>query len=763
MHRLPDWTVALSIALCLLAAGVTPADDHRQVFEQRIKPFLKTYCGDCHGADSPEADFHVGEYPQFADVATNGRKHWAKVVDMLSGGEMPPPDALQPQADERKFIASWLAEQRDAIDCVTQARPGRVTVRRLNRAEYRNTIRDLLGVDYAPAAEFPADDVGYGFDNIGDVLSLPPVLMEKYLAAAEEITTEAIPERAGPEFDQLFAPGDLTLVNANAGRERIVVTSSGGVRCEIDVPRAGRYRIAFAAAGDQAGDEPCEAGLSVDGQDPQVIKVPNRRDEPRVFEHRFRLAQGKRTIRLAFLNDYYNPQRREDRNLHVMGIRVEGPLPDDAEEFPSSDSDLLVARPSLLLSAREASEEVLRRLSSRAFRRPVRREELRRLLQLAELARQRGASYEGSIRLASQALLVSPYFLFRIEADPSGAETVRTLDEFELATRLSYFLWSSMPDEELFRLARENRLREQLKPQIQRMLRDPKSDALVENFAAQWLELRNLEDVEPDSKLFPTFNDELRAAMAEETKRFFLHVIREDRPVTDLLDSDYTFVNETLARHYGIAGVSGPEFRRVSLAGTPRGGVLTQASVLTVTSNPTRTSPVKRGKWVLDNLLGTPPPPAPANVPELEDEGRELQGTLRERMVQHRENPSCAACHQRMDPLGFALENFDAVGRYRELDEGSQIDARGEFPSGESFNGARELRALLAKKRREDFVRCLSEKLLTYALGRGLEYYDKCAVDRITAGLAAKDDRFSQLVLEIALSDPFQKRGRKTE
>jgi hypothetical protein len=383
-----------------------------------------------------------------------------------------------------------------------------------------------------------------------------------------------------------------------------------------------------------------------------------------------------------------------------------------------------------------------------------------------DLAEQSGESFERGIQLAVEAILCSPQFLFRVELDPRPRRRgevlppTRAVNEYELASRLSYFLWSSMPDDELAQLAASGKLRDgdTLGRQVRRMLRDPKARALVENFGDQWLQLRLLGTINPDTKQFPAFDDALRRAMLEETRLFFESLVRDDRSVLDFLDAKDTFVNERLARHYGIPGVRGEEFRRVTLPDDRRGGLLGQASILTVTSNPTRTSPVKRGKWILEQILGTPPPPPPPDVPELkEDKDVVLSGTLRQRMEQHRANPSCATCHGRMDPLGFGLENFDAVGAWREKDGPFPVDASGTLPSGQTFQGPKALKAIL-QERREDFARCLAEKLLTYALGRGLDYYDKCAVDRMVAALARDDYRFSTLVLEIVQSDPFQKR-----
>jgi hypothetical protein len=408
-----------------------------------------------------------------------------------------------------------------------------------------------------------------------------------------------------------------------------------------------------------------------------------------------------------------------------------------------------------------AARELLARLATRAFRRPIGGDELERLTQLFAAAQAQTHSFDASARIVLQSLLVSPHFLFRIERDPQATEPARLLDDFELATRLSYFLWSTMPDDELFRLAEQGQLQREdvLTSQVARMLKSPRAQALVDNFAAQWLELRKFAEVQISRDSFPGFDEGLRHDMRRETLLFFEHVLREDRSILELLTADYSFLNERLARHYGIGGVQGEQFRLVSLAGSPRSGLVTQGSVLTVTSNPTRTSPVKRGKWLLENFLGEPLPPPPPNVPKLEDQSPEVsQGSLRQRLEQHRRDPACASCHRTMDALGFALENFDAVGAWRAKDGPWEIDAAGELPTGEKFAGAQELIRVLVDSRQRQFQRCVVEKLLTYALGRGLEYYDACAVDRILAVMTERDDRFSTLVQEIVRSEPFRKR-----
>lgn len=638
--------VAVSVVF-IMGVGVSvlgseqgkPPATSSQFFGSTVRPFLKRYCLDCHTGADGEGSVQLDKYAKSPAVVED-RRTWEKVLVMLRGRRMPPDGNPRPTAGEYDAVTAWLQGVFRESDRAGPPDPGRVTIRRLNRAEYANTVRDFLGIDFNPTAEFPSDDVGYGFDNIGDVLTLPPLLMEKYLAAAEQIAAKAIVEHK---------PGGKP----------------------ADYPQAHR-RIFFVAPGEK-------------------------------------------------------------------------------------------------LSPDSAAEQILRRLVKRAYRRPVGDQELARLVKLAAAARAQGDRFEAGVRLALEAILVSPHFLFRVELDPvpKDAGPIRALNDHELASRLSYFLWSSMPDDELFNRAARGKLREGLDHQVRRMLGDAKSKALVENFAGQWLQLRNLDLASPDKSRFPAFDDGLRRAMRTESEMFFAAILREDRSVLELLDADFTFVNARLARHYGLKGVEGDQFRRVSLpaggqeAVRARGGVLTQAAVLTVTSNPTRTSPVKRGKWVLENILGTPPPDPPPNVPMLRDDAKAVAGgTLRQRMEQHRKDTNCAVCHKEMDALGFALENFDAVGAWRTKDGNFPIDAAAQLSDGRSFSGPRELKAVL-RGSKDQFVRCLTKKLLTYAIGRGVEPYDTPAVDRIVHAAEAGGYKFSALVLGIVHSDPFQKRRTK--
>ncbi len=744
-------------------------------FARDVVGFFRAHCYDCHTGEAPEAGMVLDRYKDEAAV-TGNRQAFAKILKMLRGGLMPPLEADQPPKDKLDQIVAWLDWKLNFVDCRLARDPGRVTIRRLNRIEYRHTVRDLLGVDFEGAKDFPADDVGYGFDNIGDVLSLPPILMEKYLDAAEAIVGKAI---ADPNAKP--APTRYAVTQTQGGSEPFfemrALNAKGEVWVEHNFPAAGEYLLRANLAGNQVGDEPPKAEFRLDGKKFGLSEVKNSRREPRVFEHKVQAAAGKRRFAVAFINEFTDPKatdrRRRDRGLRVGFLEVAGPAGAKAV-LPESHTRLITATPGTGRTWDAAAKEVLTRFVRRAYRRPPTPSEIDRLVALTQVGKKHGERFEQSIGLAVRAVLVSPHFLYRIELDPESshhaprdgrhaerdAYAVRTLNEHELATRLSYFLWSSMPDNELLAQADAGTLRRNLDAQVRRMLGDPKSAALVENFVGQWLQLRNLDTISPDPKRFPVWSVRLRDDMRRETELFFAGIVREDRSIFELIDADYTYLNERLARHYGIEGVQGDEFRRVSLTDRRRGGVLTQASVLTVTSSPTRTSPVKRGKWILEQILATEPPPPPANVEQL-DEGKELTGSLRQRFEQHRSKPMCAICHNQMDPLGFGFENYNAIGQWREKDGSFAVDSSGELPDGRKFAGPVELKKILLADDAK-FRRCLTEKVLTYALGRGLEYYDRCAVDDISKELQAGGDRFQRLVLAVVASEPFQKRRGAT-
>jgi hypothetical protein len=657
-------------------------------------------------------------------------------------------------------VVAWIESELSTQSCTGPANPGRVTMRRLNRAEYNNTVRDLIGLDLRPADDFPNDDVGYGFDNIGDVLSLSPLLFERYLGAAEAVLDHAIVSEEPPQPTKNRL-GGIRIVPPTAGDTRRgfgQYLRGAGAFANVAFTEAGDYTIRVEVFGQAAGGEPIRLAVRVDGEPLQSFEVKGTRTAPEFLEVKTRLTAGSHRFAVGFLNPSADPKPADfdkQRLLILRGLTLDGPYHPPPVEVPASHRRIMAHRDGL--SPREAAREIVGRFSTKAFRRPVKPEEVERILTVYDRAQKEGEKFDGCVRFALARVLVSPHFLFRVERDPPGVAPGQPypVGEYELASRLSYFLWSTMPDEELFTLAGRGQLRQNLDAQVRRMLADPKSGEFVRNFADQWLTLRSLANVNPDPKTFPNFDPALRAAMLRETEMFFEAVVREDRSILDLLDADFSFVNERLARHYGIPGVKGPEFRRVKLPPN-RGGILTQASILTLTSNSTRTSPVKRGKWVLDQILNAPPPPPPPDVPPLE-EGHELKGTLRQVMEQHRSNALCASCHAKLDPLGFAFENYDAVGAWRDKEGSHAIDASGTLPDGQSFTGAAGLKAIL-KGKKESFGRCLTEKVLTYALGRGLEYYDRCAVDKMVAELDKGGYRFSALLSAVVHSEPFQQR-----
>jgi hypothetical protein len=716
----------------------------KPTYEKDIKPFLKKHCFSCHGDGKAKAGLSFDKFKD-DDSVYQDRKTWDSVQHMLETREMPPKERPKPEEVEIDTAVKSIRDLFHELDRNAKPNVGRVTIRRLNRTEYNNTIRDLVGVDFKPADDFPADDVGYGFDNIGDVLSVSPLLLEKYLNAAESILEQVIvvmdPPKAGKQRIDQF-------------KDKMKNTpTETGAQVTFE---EGDYKIRCQVAADQAGEEPVKVKLVAAGKILKEFEIKDPANKTTTQEVKVRMKQGGARVAVTLLNPTVNPKAGEPkRAIYLKSLEIEGPFNPPPPPRPETHKRIMAHKEGL--PPREAAREIVARFAARAFRRPAQPEEVEACLALYDKSEKKGRRFELNVRMALYRVLVSPYFLFRVEIDPPNTPpgTPYLLGEYELASRLSYFLWNSMPDEELFALAAKGDLRKNLASQVARMTKDSKSRSFLENFAEQWLTLRKLDLSSPDPKQFPKFNNSLKEAMIRESQLFFTAVVRENRSVLDLLDADFTFVNEQLAKHYGIAGVKGKEFVRVK---TPpgRGGILTQASILTLTSNATRTAPVKRGKFVLEQIFNTPPPPPPENVPELDDQ-TELKGTLRQIMEQHRANPVCASCHRRMDPLGFAFENFDAVGVWRDKDGGLPVDASGELPDGRTFKGADGLKQIM-KQNNGLFVRCLTEKMLTYALGRGLEPYDRRAVDKIVEAVTREDYRFGTLIAEIVNSDPFQMR-----
>ncbi|HEX4794154.1 MAG TPA: DUF1592 domain-containing protein [Humisphaera sp.] len=760
----------------IVPPGKLPEAQDSGTYQRDILPFLQKHCYDCHGNGKSKGDMSLEKFKDDLSVIGD-RKRWDDIQHMLETGEMPPEKRPRPPVGDVDKELEAIRGLFERFDRNSKPNVGRVTMRRLNKTEYNNTIRDLVGIDFKPADDFPADDVGYGFDNIGDVLSVTPLLLEKYLSAAEQVLEQAIVVMDPPKPSR----SQIGAIRANFATTK---TELGGTM-SVD---EGDYIIRARVSGDQVGDEPVKVALRVGGVDVKEFDVTSRRGQPMIIESKVRMKPGTRRVAVAFLNPYTAPletqptteptsqpttqpngrgrqgQRQgqqipafdgRTRMLQLQNIELDGPYDPPPPERPEVYKRLMAHDDGL--APRDAARQIITRFAAKAYRRPLRDGEVDQSLAMYDLMDKKGARFELCMRAALYRVLVSPHFLFRIELDPAGASegTSYQISEYELASRLSYFVWNSTPDDELLDLAGKGQLRTNLQAQLDRMIKDPKSGSFLRGFAEQWLALRKIELSSPDPKLFPDFNTSLRDAMVQESELFFETMVRENHSILDLIDADFTFVNEQLAKHYGIEGVKGKKFVRVKLPPN-RAGILTQASILTLTSNATRTSPVKRGKFILEQILNTPPPPPPPDVPAL-DEQKQLTGTLRQVMEQHRANPMCASCHARMDPIGFAFEHFDATGAWRDKEGENEIDSSGTLPDGRAFNGPDGLDKILRTKK-DLFVRCVAEKMLTYATGRGLEYYDRRAVDKIMAALKQDDYRFSTLLAEIVKSDPFQMR-----
>jgi hypothetical protein len=624
-----------------------------------------------------------------------------------------------------------------------------VTARRLNRYEYSNSVRDLLGVDFHAEQDFPTDDSSYGFDNISSALTISPVLTERYLAAAEKIAVRAIGADRLPKHH-------LTEIAARS-LQRV---DGGTADAEFRVPYDGDYNIKLRLTGARPPEAPPLKNLGL-YEDRTLIKTIAL-DATQSIDLTLFLTTGQHEFRARFLDDAYskNLDRRQagngKSNRFIDAMSFDGPYASKTEA--PGRKLVLICDPK---TGPACIDKITANFAHRAYRRPVSKVETAQLAKFVGVAEGKGLSVEQGVQLMIEAVLISPDFLFRIEHDPAAGttDTVHPVTDPELASRLSYFLWSSTPDDELLRLAEARKLHEPaiLDAQVKRMLADERSEALASNFAGQWLELRNLNVVTPDTRKYATWGPDLRDAMKTETTMFFEHVLRENRPISEFLNARYTYLNDVLAKHYGIDGVTGSDFRRVDLTTDQRGGLLGQASVLTVSSYPTRTSVVLRGKYVLENILGTPPPPPPPDVPALDETKIGAQATLRQQMEQHRSNPVCSSCHSKMDVLGFGLENYDGIGKWRTTDGKFPVDASGTMPNGKSFAGPGEMRAVLTGEMPQ-FAHCLTEKLLTYSLGRGLEAYDRRTVGTIEKSLAANDYKFQTLIYEIVRSMPFRMR-----
>ena len=757
--RLSHFLVAL---LCATVPGYGAAGSALD-FKKDIQPLMKDFCFKCHGGTKKKGDVVLDTFLSAEDAAKDP-KVWDAVLDNLRTHTMPPDDEdRQPTLEQREKLMKWVEQSVFAMD-PNNPDPGRVTVRRLNRIEYNNTIRDLVGVKFDAGADFPADDSGYGFDNIGDVLSLPPVLFERYLAAAEKVMSAAILNDHSPRSQTQ----PINLLSISGGPDKGNTATARRLddresNVSFDAAEAGTFTIRVDMQGGKANGEAAKVEVKLDGKLLKTISLSGERDRDDTTKLPVPLPnKGKHVITFRVANWLTTPEMKDGkpRNRTATIRRLDVLTPPQPPKAPDTQLKLFApgqGQPGLEAAARA----VIVTFGTKAFRRPLLPIEVQRLMGIYAMAGKKGGNFEQSVQTALTAILVSPHFLFRCEfqPEPDSPTSVHDINEYALASRLSYFLWSTMPDDELRDLATKGTLRKNLEAQVKRMLRDPRANALTDNFAGQWLQTRNLAAAMPNAKTFPEWGKDLAASMERETEMLFEYIMREDRPVTDLLGADYTFVNERLAKLYDIPGVEGDAFVKVKLPATRPGGILGHGSFLTLTSNPTRTSPVKRGKFVLENILGTPPPPPPPDVPDLNDPKRpEIQGTLRQRMEMHRKNAICASCHARMDDIGFALEHFNGIGEWRDQDSGAAIETAGQLVSGEKFKDAVELRTVLLTQKRGDFLRCMTEKMLTYALGRGVERYDRPAVDKIVQNLDKDGAKFSTLVMEIVKSVPFEKR-----
>jgi hypothetical protein len=792
--RLPKSLIAIGFSASLL--GADPA--------HAIFGFAKKNCYGCHNKANPSGDVDLASSQTPRDLDTH-RETWERVLLRVKSGEMPPATVPRPPAPERDALIRSLEQEFDRQDRNAKPDPGRVTARRLNRSEYSNTVRDLLGVDIQPTESFPQDEAAYGFDNIADALTLSPVLLEKYLQAAERVVRTAIfgPEKLKPAYTHYPSPVRIPVLPKDLFHyDTTGLSTHHATHVVHRFPVDGEYSIRFTLNGHRPqGSNPVTPALFIDGKLIRGWKEEGEDLEGRIVETRTFVRAGERLVSASYLNVYEglppkyngpNPSNPEavptlssprgqltERDIELLRkygtklktdraeVRVDnrfesmdigGPFTQQLGPTTLSTAKIFTCRQQTPACA----QSIVSSFARNAFRRPLRPGEAAPFLKIYSLARNSGDSFAEGIAAALEAILVSPHFLFRIEQDrpPLPGKDYAPVGDYELATRLSYFLWSTTPDPTLLRLASLRTLRQPatLRAQIRRMLQDQRSRALVENFAGQWLQYRNIDAMKPDVEKFPDFDESLRHAMKQETTLFLLDLVRNNGRVTDVLSASHTFLNERMARFYGIPGVVGPEFRRVDMSAARRGGgILAHASMLTTSSYSTRTSPVLRGRWILENLLNAPPPPPPPAVPPLEEAKGDGSLTLRMQMEAHRKNPACAGCHGRMDPLGFGLENFDAIGKWRDLDGLTPVDASGTLPGAGKFNGPGELKQLLLDGR-QPFLRGLTEKLLIYALGRGLERADKPVVNRIAAKLPNSDYRFAALVEEIINSLPFQMR-----
>jgi hypothetical protein len=770
---------------------------------QQAGVVIGKYCATCHNQQLHTAGLVLD--PAALSNVPAGAERWEKVIRKLRANTMPPPGLPRPDAATYDALAGYLETELDRA-AAAKPNPGKLPLlHRLSRTEYQNAVRDLLAVEALPKEMdygllLPPDNSNSGFDNLADLLFVSPTAMESYLGAAEKISRLAVGDPAAPPLVNIYRVPDEQPQNVRV--DGLPFGTRGGLAVRSYFPADGEYGIKVTFVG--RSEQPEQVELTVDGERAQLLSSAVRQaargakraapsaaaanaaankddDDPdaapgygggrRPIEFRVPVKAGPRLIGVAFIEkdevrdeEVLRPRMRgAGAEIGVGVVTISGPYNAKGPGDTLSRRRIFVCRPEATAQEESCARQIVSTLERRAYRRPVTANDVETLMPFYTAGKTEGG-FDLGIQRAIQRLLVSPQFLFRIERDPATAApgTAHPVSDLELASRLSFFLWSSIPDDELLTLASQGKLRQPaiLEQQVGRMLADSRSTSLVSNFAEQWLYLRDIENKRPNEALFADFDESLRDAFRRETDLFLDSVLRGNHSVLDLLSANYTFVNERLAKHYGIPNVHGSDFRRVTFpADSPRGGLLGQGSILTITSYANRTSPVNRGKWVLENLLSAAPPPPPPDVPALKTAGKDTGKTLtmRDAMIQHRANPACAGCHSRMDPIGFAMENFDAIGRWRDQDAGNPIDASGVFPGGEKFDGMAGLKASLLSHP-EEFVSTITEKLMMYGVGRNVQYYDRPAIRTIIKQAARSNYTFASLVLEVVESAPFQMR-----
>ena len=754
------WTFGI-FYFALLECSFAKEGKNEALFNE-VLPLLEEYCYDCHGDGAQKGGFAMDELISLGNFEEH-HETWDRVWKNAYNRNMPPANVDQPQDREISKILSWIEKESFQYN-PGQIDPGHVVLRRLNRTEYENTIKDLFQVTIDAKNYFPADDTGYGFDTIGEVLTLSPLLMEKYMGMAEIVMEKIL----GPIDDQgeniRFITDDI-----KGGRKHgdlRVLPSQGSFTISHQSEMGGEYEAKVWASASRAGDELAKMEVSINGSKIKTFSIDSEYPQKLIYTFKYYAKEkSSNKISLSFINDFFDPKNKNpklrDRNLYVKKIEISFPK-GVAFKFKDSRSHLLGEWETEKIDDDHAVKS-LEQWIPRIYRMTLEEKEMYRHKAFYTMMTKNGLSAVEALRQTYKAALVSPRFLFREEKkeEKKSNSNYRQIDEFALAHRMSYFLWSSIPDDSLWELAKKGKLRENFRQEFNRMISDKKIEGFINNFCGQWLQLRDLNLVNPDPEQFPRFTDQVRKSMIQETQEFFKYLLIQNLPIDLILGANFSMINQDLARYYRLRGKYDEKFRKVIFKGKDlkkRGGILTHGSILTITSNPTRTSPVKRGKWVLDNLLAAPPRDPPPEVTELEKPHEESHNklTLRQQMSRHSKNPACYSCHASMDNLGYAMENFDAVGNWRTEEGGEFVDVSGKLSSGEEFNGIDELQTFLLENKKQSIVRCITQKLFVYGIGRGLTYKDRKAVDQVVASFEKDQVNFADLLFQVFVSQPFQ-------